>query len=279
MLIDTAELARHLGEPGWILFDCRHDLMDFARGAALYRQGHLPGACFADVETDLSGAKTGRNGRHPLPRPEDFAAFLSRHGVGPESTVVAYDQVGGQYAARLLWLARWIGHAKVAVLDGGFPKWEAEGRPLVAGPIAPQGGGGILARPDPSHLLTVEVIEACPVDRSWLVLDARSPERFRGESEPIDAVAGHIPGAANHYFQDNLRADLTFRPSAELRAAFAQSLRGHAPDRVVHQCGSGITACANLLAMEHAGLSGSRLYPGSWSEWIAETRRPVARGE
>ena len=277
MLIATAELSRHLDSPDWVVFDCRHDLTNFDRGAALYRAGHLPGAHFAAVETDLSGEKTGANGRHPLPRPEDFAGFLARHGVRAETMIVAYDQVGGQYAARLWWMARWIGLERVAVLDGGYPKWVAEGRTLAVGvePLPPP--GDVVACPDDSQWLGVEGIEANLKTGDDLVLDARGSERFRGEMEPLDAVAGHIPGAANHFFQSNLRADLSFRSPEELRRAFEGSLAGRDPRAVIHQCGSGITACANLLAMEHAGLTGSKLYPGSWSEWIADTTRQIAR--
>lgn len=278
MLIDSARLCAHLRDANWILFDCRHDLMDHGRGARLYAESHIAGAYFASVETDLAGPKTGRNGRHPLPEPEAFASFLNRHGVTPQTQIVAYDDVGGQYAARLWWLARWLGHAQVAVLDGGWQRWTAADHPVDAIiPRAP-GGGRIVARPEASLLRTAEELQADLAARRWLVIDARSPERYRGEAEPIDRVAGRIPGAANRFFKDNLQPDTSFRPAAELRVEFERILGGRPPAEIVHQCGSGITACANLLAMEHAGLTGSKLYAGSWSEWIADPSRPVATG-
>ncbi|MCW5547896.1 MAG: sulfurtransferase [Opitutaceae bacterium] len=276
MLIATEVLQRHLSEPDWIVFDCRHDLMDHARGARLYAESHIPGAFFAPVETALSGAKTGTNGRHPLPAPADFAAFLNRHGVTATTRIVAYDDVGGQYAARLWWLARWIGHPNAAVLDGGLPKWLAEGRPVTSAPPAVRPAGSVSAQADMDRVRTVAEVQA--MAGRGLMVDARSPERYRGEVEPIDRVAGRIPGAVNRFFKLNLNADLTLRPAEELRAEFVRLLAGRDPAEVVHQCGSGITACANLLAMEHAGLAGSRLYAGSWSEWIADPARPIERG-
>lgn len=276
MLVATDVLQRHLSHPDWIVFDCRHDLMDHARGARLYAENHIPGAFYAPVETALSGTKTGTNGRHPLPAPEDFAAFLNRHGVTATTRIVAYDDVGGQYAARLWWLARWIGLTQVAVLDGGLPKWLADGLPVTSVLPAARPEGRIIAQADMSRIRTVAEVQA--LAGRGVVMDARAPERYRGEVEPIDKVAGRIPGAVNRFFKLNLNADLTLRPAEELHAEFAHMLAGRDPAEVVHQCGSGITACANLLAMEHAGLAGSRLYAGSWSEWIADPARPVERG-
>jgi thiosulfate/3-mercaptopyruvate sulfurtransferase len=278
MLTSAAELARHLGDPDWIVFDCRHDLTDYQRGALLYAEGHVPGAFFAPVETALSGAKSGTNGRHPLPSPDAFAAFLNQHGATPATQLVGYDDVGGQYAARLWWLARWIGHDRVSVLDGGFPAWLSGGFPISAEIPSPRGRGTIVARPDPTRALDTAAVELGTRDRRLLVLDARSPERFRGEVEPIDRVAGRIPTAQNRFFKTNLNSDLTLRPAAELRREFEAMLGGRKAGDVVHQCGSGVTACVNLLAMEHAGLTGSKLYPGSWSEWISDPARPIERG-
>jgi len=230
------------------------------------------------VDTALSGAKRGTNGRHPLPLAADFAEFLAAHGVTPATQIVAYDDVGGQYAARLWWMARWIGLTGVAVLDGGIAQWSAHGLPLETTTPPPRPRGEIVARPDASQLVTADEVLTGTQSGACLVVDARAPERFRGETEPIDAVAGHIPAARNRFFKTNLNADLTLRPAAELRREFEALLGTSTPAQVVHQCGSGITACANLLAMEHAGLTGSRLYAGSWSEWIADPARPVARG-
>jgi thiosulfate/3-mercaptopyruvate sulfurtransferase len=278
MLIGPAELKTHLDDPEWVIFDCRHDLKDPSWGERQYQESHVPGAVFAPVDTALSGTRTGANGRHPLPSPETFAAFLRRCGVSAETFLVAYDQVGGQYSARLWWLARWIGVTRVMVLDGGWPKWLAEGLPVSHLPPAPRREGSIVARPDARQLSITADIVAGLSSCTPLVVDARAPERFRGEVEPLDPVAGHIPGARNRFYQLNLRPDLTMRPADELRPEFEALLDGVPPRDVVHQCGSGITACANLLAMEVAGLSGSRLYAGSWSEWVSDPARPVARG-
>ncbi|HEY0946311.1 MAG TPA: sulfurtransferase [Opitutaceae bacterium] len=277
MLVHTEHLAQHLNDPDWVIFDCRHDLVDLDQGGRLYREGHIPGAHFASVETALSGAKSGRNGRHPLPAPEAFARFLARHGVSTTTTVVAYDDNGGLYAARLWWMARWIGLRNAALLDGGISKWSAEGRPLSREVPAPV-PASLSAAPDPSMFWTVDDVQARLNDPASALVDARAAERYRGEVEPIDPVAGHIPGALNRFYKANLNADLTFRPAGELRGEFQALLSERKPENVGHQCGSGITACANLFAMEYAGLAGSKLYAGSWSEWIADPSRPVARG-
>jgi len=278
MLINATTLRENLSRSGWVVFDCRHDLADYRRGARLYREGHLPGAYFAPVETALSGARTGANGRHPLPDAATFAAFLNAHGVTAETQIVAYDDVGGQFAARLWWLARWLGLTRVAVLDGGLPKWMAEGNPLAIEIPTPRPTGGVIARPDATMVRSAADVLAGTENASCCIVDARAPERFRGEVEPIDPVAGHIPTALNRFFKSNLHADLTMRPPAELRREFEALLGAWRPDHVVHQCGSGVTACVNVLAMEHAGLGGSALYVGSWSEWIADPARPIARG-
>lgn len=278
MLVSTAELACHLSDDRWILFDCRHDLMDPAKGREAYDGGHIPGAHFAGVDTDLSGAKTGTNGRHPLPDPDAFASFLAGKGVTPGRRIVAYDDVGGQYAARLWWMSRWIGWREVAVLDGGLPKWLAENRALCGDEPVPV-SGEVPVHLQADRLALVGEVQAALTDASAVVVDARAPERYRGDTEPLDPVAGHIPGALNRFFKANLNDDLTMKPAEELRSGWTEFLRGRDPAQVLHQCGSGITACVNLLAMEVAGLRGSRLYAGSWSEWVADSNRPVATGD
>ena len=277
MLVSTTELAAHLDDPKWVIFDCRHDLGDPAKGPACYAAGHIAGAHFASVDSDLSGVKTGSNGRHPLPRPEDLAAFLSRHGVTSASRVVAYDDVGGQYAARLWWVARWIGFDGAAVLDGGLPKRMRENRPTSQS-VPETSEGMVQASVREELLVRVDEVVANLESAKRLVMDARAGERYRGEIEPLDRVAGHIPGAINHVFKQNLNDDLTMRAPEELRAGFAAVMGSRSPEEVVHQCGSGITACVNLLAMERAGLAGSKLYAGSWSEWSSDPTRPVATG-
>ncbi len=277
MLVSTEQLASHLNDPTWVIFDCRHDLADFEKGRRLYHESHVPSAHFTPVETALSGPKTGSNGRHPLPSPEAFAEFLGHHGVSESSTIVAYDDVGGQYAARVWWMARWIGLNRVSLLDGGWLKWTAEGRPITAEIPAPK-PAGLHARPTPAMVWSAADVQQRLDDPKSALVDARTAERYRGEVEPIDRIAGRIPGALNRFFKTNLHADLTFRPKAELRQEFETMLAGRRMSDVGHQCGSGVTACVNLFAMEYAGLTGSKLYAGSWSEWIADPARPIARG-
>jgi thiosulfate/3-mercaptopyruvate sulfurtransferase len=278
MLVSTAELSLHLNDPAWVIFDCRHDLIDLAKGERVYREGHIPGAHFANLDIDLSGEKNGTNGRHPLPSPAAFTAFLARHGVTNSSTVIAYDDAGGPYSARLWWLSRWIGLSKIALLDGGIQKWTADGHALSRDIQVPQ------PAPLQGYADTLMVVSADDVksrlndDVAMILIDARAAERYRGDVEPIDPVAGHIPGAHNRFFKDNLNADLTMRSANEINAEFSNKM-GHTPaERVVHQCGSGVTACANIFAMEYAGLKGSKLYAGSWSEWVSDPSRPVAKG-
>lgn len=275
-LVSTEVLARHLDDPVWVVFDCRHDLLDPEAGGRAYAADHIPGALHLHLERDLSGAKTGRNGRHPLPDPEAFAERLGCLGVGQGVQVVAYDSGPGPFAARLWWMLRWMGHEAVAVLDGGYAHWMAEGRPTSTEPST-RPPARFVRRPG-AVAVDAAYVEAHLGDPAVRLLDARSPERFRGENETLDPVAGHIPGAINRYFMENLAPDGRFKPAEELRRAFSSLLRGADPGAVVHQCGSGVTACHNLLAMEVAGLAGSRLYPGSWSEWCADPARPVARG-
>ena len=277
-LVTVEQLHDHLEDPGWCVIDVRHDLMNVSAGRRAYDAGHIPGAVFAHIDDDLSGAKTGRNGRHPLPRREDLVRAFRRWGVDDDTQIVAYDAQGGNFAVRLWWLARWLGHARVAVLDGGWPVWLAKtGLSSTEQPV--RSAGHFSERPTLMHLVEVDEVIRTLGTRERLVLDARTPERYRGEQEPIDPVAGHIPGARNRPWQRNLNPDQTFKSAAMLRQEFEAALGSTVPTRVAHQCGSGVTACHNLLAMEIAGLPGSALYPGSWSEWIADPARPVAVGE
>ncbi len=274
MLINTENLSQHLHDPAWVIFDCRHDLFDLAKGERQYREGHIPGAHFAGIDTDLSGDKTGSNGRHPLPSPAAFTAFLARHGVANTSTIVAYDDVGGQFASRLWWMARWIGLANIFLLDGGLPKWIADGLTLSTNVPTPT-PAPLRGHANPLMLWSAAEVLARFSDTNFALIDARPAERYRGEVEPIDPVAGHIPNAANRFYKANLNADLTFRAADEIKNEFA-ALTNHQPvDHVVHYCGSGVTACANIFAMEYAGLAGSKLFAGSWSEWVSDPTRPV----
>jgi len=274
-LIDAAELARHLDDPGCVVFDCRHDLMRPQAGAAAYEVSHLPNARFAHCDRDLAAPLTGRNGRHPLPDPAVFSAWLGAMGVSNDTQVIGYDDAGGVYASRLWWMLRWLGHGRVAVLDGGWQAWTAAGLTVTSAPprIVPARFEG---RPGDAAVDADQVLRHLGSD-AMVVLDARSADRFRGENETIDPVAGHIPGARNRFFKANLDEGGRFKSAAELREEFVDLLGGTPAQRVVHQCGSGVTACHNALAMEIAGLSGSRVYAGSWSEWIADPSRPIAR--
>ncbi|MBT9502818.1 MAG: sulfurtransferase [Burkholderiaceae bacterium] len=278
VLINVAQLQGLLaaGTP-LLIIDASFDLADPAAGERAYAAGHLPGAHYAHLDRDLSGAKTGRNGRHPLPTRESFAATAARLGITPDTQVVAYDAQGGMYAARLWWMLRWIGHRAAAVLDGGLSAWTAAGGTMSQTlPATPDAGAAYPLGESLAPSLDGDALLA-RLGRVRLI-DARAGERFRGEVEPLDKLAGHIPGASNRFFKDNLQADGRFKPAAALREDFAALLGAHAPTEVVHQCGSGVTACHNLLAMESAGLGGSQLYPGSWSEWSSDPSRPVARG-
>ena len=274
----TAEQLRALiaAGPAPVMLDTSFDLADTAAGERAWRAGHLPGSHYLHLDRDLSAPKTGHNGRHPLPERGDFARTLARFGVTAERQVVVLDGQGGMFAARAWWMLRWMGHAAVAVLDGGVAAWTRSGGALTTDLPAASAADVLADRPSLAPQLDAETLNR-QLGRVRLI-DARAGERFRGEVEPLDAQAGHIPGASHRFFKDNLNADGCFKPAAQLRAEFETLLGLDAADRTVHQCGSGVTACHNLLAMEHAGLSGSALYPGSWSEWSADPQRPVARG-
>jgi len=280
LLVSVAELAAHIAEPTWRIFDCRHDLRQVDYGMEAYAKGHLPGAQFLHLDRDLSGKTTGRNGRHPLPDPQAFAAKMSACGVDADTQVVAYDNEGGVFAARLWWLLRWLGHRRVAVLDGGLAAWNSAQLPLEQSmPVVH--AKQFVMQPGTTDQVPVDAdfVLAHLGTQDMLLLDARNAARFRGENETLDPVGGHIPGAINRFYAKNL-ADGSglFKSAGDLRREFDELLAVREPRNVVQQCGSGVTACHNLLAMEVAGLSGSRLYPGSWSEWCSDPARPVAKG-
>jgi thiosulfate/3-mercaptopyruvate sulfurtransferase len=271
-LVSTGELAAH---PQWRVFDCRHDLANPALGEQQYCEAHIPGALFAHLDRNLSGAKTGLNGRHPLPDPQHFVKWIEAAGFLPSDQVVCYDAGNGSMAARLWWMLRWIGHEAVAVLDGGFAKWTREGRPVTNDvPLFSPVNYPIKLRTDSA--VTAAIVESKL--HKVLLLDARAPARYRGEQEPIDPVAGRIPGAKNRFNMDNVSSEGTFKPASALKQEFEAVLAGSSPSEVIHYCGSGVAACHNLLAMELAGLKGGKLYPGSWSEWARDPNRPQERG-
>ncbi len=274
-LISTDALASHLDDPAVAIVDCRFKLDDVEWGEKEYVASHVPGAVYASLDRDLSGAKTGVNGRHPLPHSAALGATLGRFGIDRGVQVVAYDQDNGMFASRLWWLLRWLGHDAVAVLDGGFKQWTAERRAVRSG--AESRAPRVFDVHTRSEMtLDVNAVASHIGANDWRLVDARAPQRYRGEVEPIDRTPGHIPGATNRFFGQNLGADGTFLAPEALRASFKDAL-GVAPDHLVCYCGSGVTACHNLLALEHAGITGAKLYAGSWSEWSADPSRPTEK--
>jgi thiosulfate/3-mercaptopyruvate sulfurtransferase len=280
-LISAAALLDWVGKPGIAIIDCRFDLMSPGGGRRAYLEGHIPGARYADLNEDLSAAITATTGRHPLPSPGNFAATLTRLGVGRDTQVIAYDDSAGAFAARAWWMLRWMGHGAAAVLDGGMKAWVSEGGALQSGqekPLPAAAVGGLSVQADVAAVIGTTELEQRLPDPAFLLIDARAGERFDGTVEPIDAVAGHVQGAVNHPFSTNLGADGRFLPAPLLRQLWEERLAGRSPTQVAAMCGSGVTACHNLLSLEVAGLSGAKLYAGSWSEWIRDPHRPVARG-
>ncbi len=261
-----------------LVFDCSFELTNLDAGRLAHAAGHVPGAFYLHLEHVLSAAKTGLNGRHPLPTREAFAASMAALGLNDDTQVVAYDNAGGMYAARLWWMLRWAGHGAVAVLDGGFAAWKAAGQPVSTEVPAAHAAGHFTLRPSLVTTMSYDEVKANIASKARQVLDARAPDRFRGENETLDKVGGHIPGAKNRLFKNNLAADGRFKPAAQLREEFDAVTGGLPASKIVNQCGSGVTACHNLLAMEVAGLKGAALYPGSWSEWSAQPGAPIATG-
>ena len=279
-LIQADELAALLRDsPSSVLVcDCSFDLANTAAGEQAFLAGHVPGAVYLNLDQALSGTKTGLNGRHPLPQLEDFVKRMAELGAGKETQIVAYDSSGSMYAARLWWLMRWAGHQAAAVLDGGLPAWRAAGLELETGPAQPRKPGTLGAGPTLVKTVDHAQVRANIDAPARLVIDARAPDRFRGENETLDAIGGHIPGARNRLFRDNLGPDGRFKPAEQLKAEWSALTGGRPAGELINQCGSGVTACHNLLALEVAGLPGAALYPGSWSEWSSLPGSPIATG-
>lgn len=276
-LVDCETLADNLRDPTWVIVDCRFRLTDSEAGRAAYRHGHLPGAVYAHLDEDLSSPVTAVSGRHPLPASDALVSACRRWGIGTSSQVVVYDDAGGAVAARLWWLLCWLGHESVALLDGGIQAWDVARHPLEQSLPEPR-HGDFESRINNEMWVEVDKLVDKSARAELLIVDARSETRFRGEEEPIDPVAGHIPGAVSFPLERNLDPQGRFCSAEELRSRWLAALGARPPASVVHSCGSGVSACHNLLAMEIAGLSGSLLYPGSWSEWIRDSARPVATG-
>jgi thiosulfate/3-mercaptopyruvate sulfurtransferase len=277
-LVTTEDLASHLDDRNWIVFDCRFTLTDPEAGRQAYLKDHIPGASYVHLDEDMSAPVTDSTGRHPLPDVKTLSEKLCHWGVGVNKQVVVYDDSYGAMAVRLWWMLRWLGHPGVALLDGGYPKWRREQRPLTA-ELPELHKGQCACLPEPSQIANADEVLRASRSGDALIIDARPERRFTGEFEPLDPIAGHIPGSLNWSFEENLDIDGTFLPPEALRENYQALLKGRAPWQVIHSCGSGVTACHNLLAMEVAGLPGSRLYPGSWSEWILDHSRPIATGE
>lgn len=274
-LISVTELKELLevNNSAAVVLDCRSYLMNPEQGEQAYLEGHVVGAGYLNLDQDLSAPVTADSGRHPLPDFHQLAEKFRACGVNNDTQVVVYDDCGGAMAARAWWLFRVLGHLSVAVLDGGFPAWTSAGG-QVSDRLPTFSHGALNGEPDLSMILPLEHVAGFA--REGLLIDARSPERYRGEQEPIDPVAGHIPGAVNRPLQLNLTADGYFKSAEALLAEWLDFLEGRESGKVAHYCGSGVTACHNLLAMEHAGLRGGKVYPGSWSEWIRDPQRAVA---
>lgn len=276
-LVDTATLAAHLDDPHWVVVDCRFILTDPDAGRRSYAVGHIPGARYAHLDADLAGPITATSGRHPLPDPDTLARKLGAWGIGNDTQVVVYDDSFGSIAARLWWLLRWLGHEQVALLDGGIPKWKREGR-AITDQVVTVTPTRFVPRVNDALRVDAAMVERIRTQPGSRLIDVRAEERFSGEREMLDRVAGHVPGARNLPFDDNLDNPGTYLAPETLRALYADVLGDAAPADTVVMCGSGVTACHTLLALEHAGLSGARLYAGSWSEWIRDPARPVATG-
>lgn len=277
-IIAPADLLPHLGDPAWAIFDCRYALNDEAQGERDYRQAHIPGAVFAHVKHDLAGPIIpGQTSRHPLPAPDAVAERLSRWGVDAEVQVVVYDESGGAMAARLWWMLGWLGHPARAVLDGGWPAWLAAGYPVAAGEET-RPARHFIPHPHPEQVLTATDVDSIRTDPRYRLFDSRAADRYRGENETIDPVAGHIPGAHSAPYAENLDPAGRFLPPDALRARFQALLGDVSAEQSVFYCGSGVTAAHNVLALAHAGLGQGRLYAGSWSEWITDPTRPIATG-
>jgi thiosulfate/3-mercaptopyruvate sulfurtransferase len=277
-LISSEGLNQHRDENNWVIIDCRFSLVDTEAGFKAYRHGHIPNARYAPLDKDLSSSITDQTGRHPLPNFKTLVYKLGNWGIDNNSQVIVYDDVGGAFAGRLWWLLRCLGHDKVAVLDGGYKHWQKLGFPVTTTLPAVKPS---VFRPYPGENtgLTALEVQNALAQKAICLIDARTPERYRGEQEPIDPVAGHIPGAINRPFQLNLNENGLFLSAETLHNQFKTLIGNKNPQQVVHMCGSGVTACVNLLAMEIAGLHGSKLYPGSWSEWITNKNRAVATGD
>jgi thiosulfate/3-mercaptopyruvate sulfurtransferase len=275
-IISCEELNKNITRKDWVIVDCRFDLTAPEWGQEEYEQLHIPGAIYANTDKDLSGKKTPQTGRHPLPEPADFCSAMSRLGIDKQTQVIVYDATSGSFAARLWFLLRFYGHFQVALLDGGFSQWHKEGYPIESG-FRENSPRSFTGTPNLGMIVTTPEIEKVHNQPDWLLIDARSAERFRGEQETIDPVAGHIPGAVNRFHGLNVDGNGLFLSKDRLQSEFTELIIGYDPSKTVVYCGSGVTSCHHLVAMAYAGLPQPKLYAGSWSEWIRNTALPIAR--
>lgn len=277
-LLSAKELFAHFDSADWVVFDCRFTLAEIEAGRVAYQQSHLPGAIYVHLDDDMSSPITASSGRHPLPDVTTFSEKLSAWGVDASKQVVVYDDAFGAVAGRMWWLLRWLGHTRVALLDGDLPTWQREAYPMQSEPplLTP---ATFSPNVNNELLVDVEFVESRMSDDNFVIVDARAEARFLGDVEPLDNVAGHIPGAVNIPFDDNLAINSMFETREALSHLYKDIIKQVDYENVIHMCGSGVTACHNILAMEHAGMRGSRLYAGSWSEWITNSKRPVAVNE
>ena len=277
-IISTEDLYQNLGQDDWFIFDCRYLLKDPDGGLNKFRQGHIPGAQLADMDRDLSSPMTQTSGRHPLPDADSFIEKLCAWGVGNDSQIVCYDDLSGAFAARMWWMLNWVGHGKVAVLDGGIKKWTAEERPLET-ESKDKPRGSFTGKADPGMWVDIDFVQQRLEQGDISLLDARSSERFTAKDQKTDPVPGHVPGAVSYPFAGNLSQEKVFLPANELTQRFESMFSERQPGQIINMCGSGVTACHNILATRIAGLPWTRLYVGSWSEWLKDRARPVATGD
>ena len=276
--VDPRDLLPHLGDPNWAVVDCRFKLDDTEAGRRAYLDAHIPGAIYADLDRDLSGRKTGRNGRHPLPDPDTLRRAFSAMGISESTQVIAYDDMnGGLAAARAWWLLRYVGHRFAAVLNGSWQSWVAAQYPVRSGEESRE-AAQFIGHPHPQMIVGADSVSSLAASPDWAIIDSRSAVRYRGDEEPLDPIAGHIPGARNYDWQNNFDSSGRLLPPDQLREQMQKILGGAPPEQAVYYCGSGVTSAFNVLVMEAVGLTGAKLYPGSWSEWCSDPARPIATG-
>lgn len=276
-LIEVEDVFAHLIDPDWVVVDCRFDLTNVEWGFKDYQQGHIPGSVYVHLDHDCSASPAPHTGRHPLPSPQEFASTLEKLGISNHSQVVTLDTSGGSFAARFWWMLKWLGHSSVAVLNGGWNAWKSAGF-LIAQGVETRPRGKFIPNPHRDKYISTSEMVNLMGKSEYKIIDARAPERYRGEFEPLDPVAGHIPGSLNRFHEKNLARAGKMKSAERLRKEFTELIGDTPPHQVIVYCGSGVTSCHHLLAMEYAGIQGAKLYAGSWSEWIRDPNHPIEVG-